>query len=113
MSVSHCHIVLTDWLMPEMDGLALCRHVRINEDDAYVYGLMLTVRESKEDMLMGLAAGADDYVANSASIDEILARLESAGALPTCASRCPVASGRIVTPPSQTLHPARTIYSIF
>lgn len=76
LSVSHCHIVLTDWLMPEMDGLALCRHVRINEDDAYVYVLMLTVRESKEDMLMGLAAGADDYVAKSASIDEILARLE-------------------------------------
>ena len=73
---THCHIVLTDWQMPDMDGLTLCRRVRLSQKEGYVYVLLLTVRDTKEDMLAGLAAGADDYVVKGAPIDEILARLE-------------------------------------
>ncbi len=76
MSVSHFHIVLTDWQMPDMDGLALCRYLRINQEDGYTYILMLTVRDTKEDRLTGFAAGADDYIVKGGPIDEILARLE-------------------------------------
>lgn len=72
-----CHIVLTDWQMPDMDGLALCRQVRMTAQDHYVYVLMLTVRDTQQDVLTGLAAGADDYVVKGASIEEILARLET------------------------------------
>lgn len=78
MSAKHCQILLTDWQMPDMDGLSLCRLVRAEPADSYVYVLMLSVRDSKQDLLTGLAAGADDYVAKSAPIEEILARLEVA-----------------------------------
>jgi len=76
LSAKHCHIVLTDWEMPDMNGLALCRCVRVSEEDGYVYVLMLTVRDTKADMLASFAAGADDYVVKGAPVHEILARLE-------------------------------------
>ncbi len=72
-----CQIVLTDWQMPDMDGLALCRYLRAAHYDSYVYVVMLTVRDSKQDILTGLAAGADDYVLKGTPIEEILARLET------------------------------------
>jgi diguanylate cyclase (GGDEF)-like protein len=74
----NCQIVLTDWQMPGMDGLALCRRVRLEHVQGYVYLMMLTVRESKQDMLLSLAAGADDYIVKGSSAEEILARMEVA-----------------------------------
>jgi diguanylate cyclase (GGDEF)-like protein len=71
-----CQIVITDWKMSEMNGLELCRHLRLRDDEGYVYVLMLTMRDAKPDVLAGLAAGADDYVVKGASAAEILARLE-------------------------------------
>jgi two-component system cell cycle response regulator len=78
LQTMHCQIVLTDWQMPGMDGLALCRKVRLEHVEGYVYVMMLTVRESKQDMLASLAAGADDYIVKGSSIEEILARMEVA-----------------------------------
>jgi diguanylate cyclase (GGDEF)-like protein len=78
MAQRQCQVLLTDWQMPDMDGLSLCRIVRNEHNESYVYVLMLTVRDSKEDVLTGLAAGADDYVVKSAPVEEILARLEVA-----------------------------------
>ncbi len=78
MGSRHCQVLLTDWQMPDMDGLTLCRIVRSEHAEGYVYVLMLTVRDSKEDLLKGLGAGADDYVVKSAPVEEILARLEVA-----------------------------------
>jgi two-component system, cell cycle response regulator len=76
LSARHCHILLTDWEMPDMDGLSLCRCVRVSQEEGYVYVLMLTVRNSKEDVIAGLAAGADDYIVKGAPVEELLARLE-------------------------------------
>jgi two-component system cell cycle response regulator len=76
LNETECHIVLTDWQMPDMDGLALCRKVRRRVQDNYVYVLMLTIRDTQHDMLTGLAAGVDDYVVKGASTEEIIARLE-------------------------------------
>jgi two-component system cell cycle response regulator len=73
---THCHIVLTDWQMPDMDGLALCRVIRLRQYENYVYVLMLTIRDTEHDALTGLAAGADAYVVKGASTGDILARLE-------------------------------------
>jgi two-component system cell cycle response regulator len=78
LSAWHCQILLTDWQMPDMDGLSLCRIVRAEHSASYVYVVMLTVRDGKEDVLTGLAAGADDYVSKGAPVEEILARLEVA-----------------------------------
>jgi diguanylate cyclase (GGDEF)-like protein len=70
-----CQIVLTDWRMPEMDGLALCCKLRSQENDGYIYVLLLTVRSSRRDIVAGLAAGADDYVVKGATAEELLARI--------------------------------------
>ena len=76
LDATQCHIVLTDWQMPDMDGLELCREVRLRLSESYVYVLMLTVRNTDADMLMGLAAGADDYMVKGAPLEHIVARLE-------------------------------------
>jgi two-component system, cell cycle response regulator len=75
LNATYCHILLTDWQMPDMDGLTLCRYVRRKTNERYVYVVMLTIRDTEHDLLKGLAAGADDYVVKGATSDEILARL--------------------------------------
>jgi diguanylate cyclase (GGDEF)-like protein len=70
-----CQIVLTDWHMPDLDGLALCTSLRQRKSDTYIFILMLTVRDGRDDILAGLSAGADDYVVKGATSDEILARV--------------------------------------
>ena len=76
LAAAPCQIVLTDWQMPDMDGLALCRYLRTARYDSYIYVVMLTVRDAKQDVLTGLAAGADDYVFKGTPVEEILARME-------------------------------------
>jgi len=76
LTTSPCQIVLTDWQMPDMDGLSLCRALRQRDSEGYVYVLLLTVRDSSEDIVRGLAAGADDYIVKGARAEELIARLE-------------------------------------
>jgi diguanylate cyclase (GGDEF)-like protein len=76
MDTTQCNVVLTDWQMPDMDGLALCRHVRRKMQESYVYVLMLTIRNTRHDVLTAFAAGADAYVVKGAAINELLARVE-------------------------------------
>ena len=47
--------LLTDWVMPEMDGLELCRAIRAKRDQGYVYVILLTHKGSKDDIILGLA----------------------------------------------------------
>jgi len=51
MSTGHFDIVLTDWQMPNMDGLELCRHVRLEYKEDDIYLLLLTIRDTEEDRL--------------------------------------------------------------
>jgi two-component system cell cycle response regulator len=78
LDATRCQIVLTDWQMPDMDGLALCRVIRLRNYGSYIYVLMLTIRDTEHDVLTGLAAGADAYVVKGATIKDILARVEIA-----------------------------------
>ncbi|WP_284978496.1 diguanylate cyclase [Arthrobacter sp. fls2-241-R2A-200] len=55
-------VVVTDWMMPGLDGLALCRAIRARDSDLYTYLVLLTSQGSRDDILAGLQAGADDYV---------------------------------------------------
>jgi two-component system, cell cycle response regulator len=71
-----CQIVLTNYTMPGMDGLALCRALRLRDSEHYTYVLMMTVQDDKGDILVGLGAGADDCLAKGASAEEFLARVE-------------------------------------
>jgi two-component system, cell cycle response regulator len=70
-----CQIVLTDWHMPDMDGLALCCKLRSSDNDGYSYIILVSVRSARSDIVAGLAAGADDYVVKGATTEELLARI--------------------------------------
>ncbi|TWI76804.1 phospho-acceptor domain-containing protein [Desulfobotulus alkaliphilus] len=68
-------ILLTDWMMPRLDGLSLCRRVRETLSGSYVYIILLTARDATEDLLSGFEAGADDYIAKPVNPDELMARI--------------------------------------
>jgi two-component system chemotaxis response regulator CheY len=55
-------LVISDWMMPNMDGLELCRRIRSQNRPDYVYIIILTARGNRADVVKGLQAGADDYV---------------------------------------------------
>ena len=71
-------IVITDWMLPEMDGLEFCRRLRARNDENYVYVIILTARDSKNDIITGLEAGADDYLVKPVHPAELIARLNTA-----------------------------------
>ena len=70
-------IVLTDWQMPEMEGPELCRAVREENPDRYVFIIMLTSKGSKVGIISGLSAGADDYLTKPAHYAELVARIKT------------------------------------
>ena len=77
--VSRFHIVITDWVMPEMTGLELCKHIRTeNSGHGYVYIIMLTSQDSKNDVIAGLDAGADEYLVKPVHKPELQARIRTA-----------------------------------
>lgn len=77
MTKRYYPMLVTDWEMPEMDGVALCRAVRNMHLDGYVYALLLTARDSKEHIIAGLEAGADDYLVKPVHEPELIARLNA------------------------------------
>jgi len=69
------NMAVLDWMMPEMDGVEVCRLVRQNTDAAYTYIILLTAKGSAEDISTGLDAGADDYVTKPFDPAELRSRL--------------------------------------
>ena len=67
-------LILLDLMLPEMDGLSVCRALRRNSD---VPIIMLTARGTEMDKIVGLETGADDYVVKPFSLGELLARIRS------------------------------------
>jgi len=68
-------LALLDWLMPEINGLNVCREIRRHSEFPYIYIILLTSRRSKEDVVSGLEAGADDYLTKPCDPEELKARL--------------------------------------
>ena len=70
-------LALLDWVMPELDGPGVCREVRKTKHQSYVYMVLLTSKESKEDVVAGLESGADDYLIKPFDPEELKARLRT------------------------------------
>lgn len=69
--------IIADWVMPVMDGVTLCRKIRSSPAHGYVYFILLTGKDKKEDIVSGLDAGADDYVAKPFERDELKVRVRA------------------------------------
>jgi diguanylate cyclase (GGDEF)-like protein len=76
-SVDGPRLALLDWLMPELDGPSVCREIRGCNKQPYVYIILLTSKGSKEDVVTGLEAGADDYLTKPCDPQELKARLRA------------------------------------
>ncbi len=70
-------LIVADWIMPVMDGVTLCREIRASDVNGYVYIILLTGKDKKEDIVKGLEAGADDYVAKPFERDELKVRVRA------------------------------------
>ena len=70
-------IVLTDWMMPQMNGPTLCRHIREMKLPHYIYVILLTAKSAKDDAVAGLDAGADDYIVKPFNHHELIARIRA------------------------------------
>ncbi len=68
-------IVVTDWMMPDLSGLELCHHIREDLHHPYTYIIVLTSISEKDNVVKGLAAGADDYLTKPFDPGELLARI--------------------------------------
>lgn len=68
-------VVISDWMMPKMDGLELCRRVRNLERERYTFFIVLTALTGKERLLEGLRAGADEYLTKPLDREQLQARL--------------------------------------
>jgi two-component system, cell cycle response regulator len=71
-------VVITDWNMPDMGGLELCQHIRRDFPNCYCHLILLTSNSEKEQVVEGLAAGADDYLTKPFHSGELVARVEVA-----------------------------------
>lgn len=69
-------MIVSDWLMPEMDGLALCEKVRSLDLDHYIYIILISAQDTRTDVVRGLEGGVDDYITKPLNPDELRARLE-------------------------------------
>ena len=105
VDASRPDLIILDWMLPGLDGLAVCRQVRAKY---LVPIIMLTARSEEIDRVVGLEVGADDYVVKPFGIRELLARvrallrrvaLDTESAAPADAGGAPVASAGSSLPP--------------
>jgi len=68
-------LVLSDWMMPGMDGLDFCREFRAMARESYGYFILLTSKSGKEEIAHGLDAGADDFLTKPVNASELRARI--------------------------------------
>ena len=92
----HTPLVLSDWMMPHLDGPALCRRIRGLVDTSYTYIILLTAREGRADRMEGLRAGADDFLVKPVNAEELSVRLEIARRILSVQDRLERQNARLV-----------------
>ena len=78
LQAEHIPVVLSDWMMPGLDGPSLCRRIRGLGDSPYTYIILNSVRDRRLDRMEGLRAGADDFLVKPFDAEELAVRLEIA-----------------------------------
>jgi len=73
---SNVDMIVSDWLMPEMDGLELCAKVRSLDLKHYIYIILISAQNTRTDVVRGLEGGVDDYLTKPLNLDELRARME-------------------------------------
>ncbi len=71
-------LIICDWVMPNMDGIELCEQLRSSNIGHYIYLILLTGKKNKDDVVVSLKAGADDFMTKPINRHELKARLYSA-----------------------------------
>lgn len=69
-------MVISDWLMPELDGLELCNRIRTSKHDHYIYLILISSQDTRADIVNGLKAGVDDYLTKPINLEELRARID-------------------------------------
>ena len=70
-------LAILDWMMPEIDGIDVCRQLRQKGHEPYTYIILLTGKDSNEDIVLGLNAGADDYITKPFEAPELEVRMRA------------------------------------
>jgi putative two-component system response regulator len=70
-------LVISDWKMPEMDGIDLCRAIRRRDSADYIYFILLTSQGSQQQIVEGMSAGADDFIVKPFNHAELMARVRA------------------------------------
>jgi len=70
-------LAILDWMMPGMDGVEVCRQIRRRKKYKYTYIILLSAKDRKPDIIMGLSSGADDYMTKPVNFLELRARLKT------------------------------------
>lgn len=69
-------MIISDWLMPKMNGLELCAKVRSLDFKHYIYIILISAQNTRTDVVLGLEGGVDDYITKPLNLDELRARME-------------------------------------
>ncbi len=69
--------VITDWMMPKLDGIELCSRIREAGFSRYIYIILLTAKDAKDELVQGMEAGADDFVVKPFNKDELKVRIRA------------------------------------
>src|SRR5579863_3792567 len=69
--------VLSDWMMPDLAGVDLCRRIRAASLNRYVYVILCTSKGEKSDLIEGMDAGADDFLVKPVSADELRVKVRA------------------------------------
>ncbi len=103
----HFDLVLSDWIMPGMDGAAFCRALRAQAGDSYSYFILLTSRSDAQAVAEGLDVGADDFLSKPVAPEELRARISAGARLLDMQRRLRVQNRKVTA----TLDELRGLYS--